>query len=156
MTCDFVTLRRFNNVGVEFYYIYIYNNYYINHFLYRESRWWADEGGQLYGRCLLSQSHLSQSPPKSLTDFHILRRLKFWWVPKNEYLCWWKWETSFSGNWKRVFTFKSLNRDLTISDTRLHLSITQASLVLPFGLHEHCNMKIKLVGGWKKFRRREK
>ncbi len=24
VTCDFVTLRRFNNVGVEFYYIYLY------------------------------------------------------------------------------------------------------------------------------------
>ena len=37
VTGDFVTLRRFNNVGVEFYYIYIITII-INIFLYRESR----------------------------------------------------------------------------------------------------------------------
>ena len=74
VTCDFVTLRRFNNVGVEFYYILIYNNYYINHFLYR----WADEGQMradyfmVGAYCHKVTCHKVRQ--KSLTDFHILRR----------------------------------------------------------------------------------
>ena len=58
VTDDFVTLRRFNIVGVEFYYIYI-NIYIIIIIIILFS---VSGAILLYDRCLLSQSHLSQSP----------------------------------------------------------------------------------------------
>ena len=42
----------------------------------------------IYGTTLMSQSHMSQSPPcESLTDFHTARTPKFGSARKKQYLC---------------------------------------------------------------------
>ena len=97
----FANLRRFNIVGVDFYYI-------ITIITILFCIVGAIGAVQLYERCLMSQCNISGTRWQ-LTDFHILRPLIFCCAPKMSYLCRRKWEKLFSGNWKRDLFFHGEN-----------------------------------------------